>query len=63
MKYTHKIFEGVIPEIDACNFLNSKHIPPTRIISLTPIEYHRYRYPGYGTESKVRKVVLFYIEE
>lgn len=61
MKYTHKIFEGVVPEIDACKFLNSNHITPDRIISLTPIEYHRYA--GYGSGREIRKIVLFYLEE
>lgn len=61
MKYAYKIFEGTVPEIDACKFLNNNHIPPEKIVSLTPIEY--YRYPGYGTGTKLRKVVLFYMEE
>ena len=61
MKYTYKIFEGIVPEIDACKFLNNNHISPERIVSLTPIEYHRYS--GYGTGREVKKVVLFYLEE
>lgn len=60
MKYAYKIFESIVPEIDACKFLNNHHISPERIISLTPIIYHRY--PGYGTGSDIRKVVLFYLE-
>lgn len=60
MKYAYKIFEGVVPEIDACKFLNNHHISTERIISLTPIIYHRY--PGYGCGSEIRKVVLFYLE-
>lgn len=60
MKYTYKIFESIIPESDACKFLNNNHIPPERIISLTPIEY--YKNSGYIGD-KVRKVVLFYLEE
>lgn len=61
MKYAYKIFESIIPESDACKFLNNNHIPPERIISLTPVEYHRYA--GYGCGREVRKVVLFYTEE
>lgn len=61
MKYAFKIFEGTCGYRDACRFLNDNHIPSERIISLTPIEYHRYA--GYGCGSEIRKVVLFYIEE
>ena len=60
MKYAYKIFESIVPEIDACKFLNNHHISPERIISLTPIEY--YKNSGYIGD-KVRKVVLFYLEE
>lgn len=61
MKYRCKIFEGVRSNIEVCEFLNSNHISPERIVSLTPIEYHRYA--GYGPGREVRKVVLFYLEE
>ena len=60
MKYAYKIFESIVPESDACKFLINNNIPPERIISLTPIEYYKHsRYIG----DKVRKVVLFYLEE
>lgn len=61
MKYTYKTFTGSDAVRRVCDFLNVNHIPPERIISLTPIEYHRYA--GYGCGSEIRKVVLFYLEE
>lgn len=60
MKYTYKIFEGACGYRDACRFLNDNHIPPERVISLTPIEYHKYS--GYGLGRELNKVVLFYLE-
>ena len=61
MKYTYEIFVGSDADRRVCDFLNKNHIPPERIISLTPIEYHRYA--GYGCGSETRKVVLFYLKE
>lgn len=60
MKYAYKIFESIVPEIDACKFLNNHHISPERIISLTPIQYHKYS--GYGLGREVERVALFYLE-
>lgn len=60
MKYAYKIFEGTCGYRDACRFLNDNHIPPERVISLTPIEYYRHR--SYGIGDVVNKVVLFYLE-
>lgn len=60
MKYTFKIFEGAYGYREACRFLNDNHIPPERVISLTPIQY--YRYPGYGMGNEVTNVILFYLE-
>lgn len=60
MKYTYKIFEGYGSYREACAFLNDKHIPPERIISLTPIEY--YKFSGYGLGTDIKRVVLFYME-
>ena len=61
MKYAYEIFEGTWAYEKVCKFLNDNHIPSERIISLTPIEYHRFA--GYGCGSEIRKVVLFYLEE
>ena len=61
MKYVYKIFEGTCGYREACRFLNDNHIPPERVISLTPVEYYKYR--SYGIGDTVTKVVLFYIEE
>lgn len=61
MKYTYKIFRGICSYREACEFLNDKHIPPERIISLTPIEYYKYR--NYGIGDVINEVVLFYLEE
>ena len=61
MKYAYKVFDSFWAYEEACKFLSDNHIPPERVISLTPIEYHKYS--GYGFGSEIRKVVLFYLEE